>query len=83
MYDDLTNAQAELAAELDDNYSGPPTVSDFLPAMYGKLPCSTCGMVANVDPDFHRERYDHIPTIRNSAGTYAWDGDAFCLRPAA
>jgi hypothetical protein len=27
-------------------------------------PCSTCGMLATVDPVFHASRYGHAPTVR-------------------
>lgn len=35
----------------------------FTPAEVGRLKCATCGMIANVDPDFHFQRYGHVSTI--------------------
>ena len=28
-----------------------------------KIPCAVCGMVANLDPWFHQQRYRHRPVI--------------------
>lgn len=29
-----------------------------------RIKCVKCGMVANIDPYFHKERYGHFPVIR-------------------
>lgn len=41
--------------------------------------CTVCGMIANVDPSLHAERYAHIPRVRRDGvelefdfGTYAF-----------
>lgn len=30
--------------------------------------CSACGMLADVDPFFHQERYGHAPRYRDETG---------------
>lgn len=35
--------------------------------------CSTCGMLATVDPEFHQSRYRHVPTVRREGVTLTWD----------
>lgn len=35
--------------------------------------CTTCGMLATVDPVFHQNRYGHAPTIRRDGVTLRWD----------
>jgi len=34
--------------------------------------CSTCGMLATVDPNLHQARYDHQPTVCYGGTAYAW-----------
>lgn len=46
---------------------------ELLPNDVGQLPCSTCEMLANVDPDFHEERYAHAPKVRVAGNEYVWD----------
>jgi len=46
--------------------------SDFLPGDVGPLICSTCGFIANIDPDFHAERYAHLPTVRSETEVYTY-----------
>lgn len=33
--------------------------------------CIRCGMVANVDPSLHTERYGHVPEVIRGLGTSA------------
>ena len=40
-------------------------------------PCTTCGMLATVDPAFHEARYAHAPTIREGGRELTWDGSRF------
>ena len=35
--------------------------------------CSTCGMVATIDPAFHASRYAHAPTLATPDGPRRWD----------
>lgn len=32
-------------------------------------PCTVCGMLADIDPEFHMERYAHAPKMRDNMGT--------------
>ncbi|WP_165689214.1 hypothetical protein [Mycobacteroides abscessus] len=36
--------------------------------------CIRCGMVANVDPWFHAERYGHQPAVVRDGVAYEHDG---------
>lgn len=40
-----------------------------------RIPCSVCGMVANVDPWLHEERYGHSPSIRVDGLVLVHQGD--------
>lgn len=43
--------------------------------------CIRCGMVANVDPWFHAQRYDHQPAVIRDGVAYEHDGGgAFTVR---
>jgi hypothetical protein len=35
--------------------------------------CLHCGMVANVDPNLHAERYEHEPTVRRGRVLFRWN----------
>jgi hypothetical protein len=37
-------------------------------------PCTTCGMLADVDPVFHAARYGHAPAYRLAGAVFTWDG---------
>ena len=34
--------------------------------------CMTCGMLATVDPVFHQNRYQHVPTVAYGGTIYVW-----------
>lgn len=35
--------------------------------------CTTCGMLATVDPAFHASRYGHAPTVSRGGVTFTWN----------
>lgn len=39
-----------------------------------RLPCSRCGMIANVDPWLHEKRYGHKPTVTVAGVVFRHDG---------
>lgn len=36
------------------------------------LKCTTCGMLATVDPAFHASRYGHAPVVERGGVTFTW-----------
>lgn len=42
-----------------------------------KLECCKCGMIANVDPWLHTERYGHRPVIKWEGKEYPHRGDGY------
>ena len=39
--------------------------------------CIRCGMLADVDPMFHQNRYGHIPAYRADGITWEWDDTSY------
>jgi hypothetical protein len=44
--------------------------------------CSTCGMVANLDPSLHTERYGHVPTVIRDGVPHVFDFTNYTFQPA-
>jgi len=39
--------------------------------------CTTCGMLATVDPVFHAQRYGHVPRIGRGVNRQVWHAGAW------
>ena len=46
----------------------------------GRETCVVCGMVANVDPSLHTERYGHAPEVRRDGRRYRFDFQTYTFR---
>jgi hypothetical protein len=45
-----------------------------------RIPCAICGLIANVDPSFHTERYGHIPVINIDGQLVRFDFQTYTFR---
>ena len=81
----LADRLREVAAELPDDAPEPPaavvrndTHGDLARAELDELragahPCLRCGMLADVDPVLHEDRYGHRPKYRDESGrVFVW-----------
>jgi len=81
----LADRLREVAAELPDDAPEPPaavvrndTHGDLTRAELDELragahPCLRCGMLADVDPVLHEDRYGHRPKYRDESGrVFVW-----------
>jgi hypothetical protein len=60
---------------------GPECQHRTLPDDGKGIKCDLCGMIANLDPGFHAERYDHLPEITVDGVRKRWSFETYAFEP--
>lgn len=65
---------------IDNDTYGPVTRSELAALRASAHPCLICGMAADIDPEFHRSRYDHLPRFAAEGATWVWQPGRLMFR---